>query len=235
MFSYSASDCSHNRENQYGMTLISLMISTVIVLLGVLVSLRLHSNHEQSVERVRSATAHDRLIMSTLTIARKEIPGAGYRIAGADQDDVITVFTAATSSAPASRSIMWRYREGTSVECHGLRETEVTIDTVAYRQLELIGSSADCNTTSALNTLYWLDIPDNLGLWEVRDTLATYVATNGTLFNFQLSQQSCSNSRLKTPALHLVATVSAPNIAELNGASVPSNTMDLCLVNISPS
>ena len=200
----------------------------------VLISLRVYINNVRAANDIRTSASHNRMLMTALNVAQKEIQAAGFGIAGADENDVATVFSPGSSSMPATRSILWRYFDDGVVQCRGLRETGVEIDGSTYRQLDLIESTADCNTTSSLTSLAWDGVSGNLGLWEIKGMLSPYIDTNETLFNFQLSQADCSVSRLAPASEHTIATVSAPNIAELNGHALPSNVINFCLVNIHP-
>lgn len=221
--------------NQRGMTLVSLMVSMAIMLSGVLVSLNLHSNNERSVDLLRTDTTHNRLLMTAMIVAQKELQGAGYGIGGANENDVITQFTSKISSTPATRSILWRYMDNGIVSCRGLREGGITLEEKEYRSLDLIESTTDCNTTLPLENLAWDTTAGNLGLWEIQGQLATHLETNETLFDFQIAAGNCSAYRLMTATQYLIATISVPDTAELNGHVLPSNTVDLCLINVRPS
>lgn len=223
------------KNAQRGMTLISLMVSVVIMLVGVLTSLRLHNSHEQSVDFIRNATTHNRQLMTALLTVQKVIPAAGFGIAGASDNDVITQFTSGSSSSSASSSIFWRLVENGAVECHGLRDSGVTIDGTDYRKLDLITSIADCNAGSSLTSFSWDGVAANLGLWKIEDALIPYINTNETLFKFELAKEDCTMSRLMASAERFVVKVSAPNTAELNGHVLPSNVVKFCLINVHPS
>lgn len=229
----------HNRppikRTQQGLTLIGLMISIVITLLSVLTSLHLYFYNERTVDSIRAATAHNRALMSAMVVIQKKIQAAGFGIAGADEEDVVTLFTPSSSSAPASRAILWRYIDNGIVECQGVREVGITINNQSYRQLRNITSVSDCNTSAPLGSLAWDGATDILGHWEIDNLLSAHLATNETLFNFHLSKADCSISRLTTSGEHSIATISVPNTAGLNGHAIPSNVINICLVNVQPN
>ncbi len=211
------------------------MLSLVITLLSVLVSLNLYIHNTRTVESIRTATAHNLTIMTSLVFVQKKIQGAGFGIANADENDVIALFTPSSNSTPASRAILWRFIDNGSVECHGIRDIGITSNSRSYRQLEQLTSVVDCNTTTALVNFAWDGPSEILGRWEIDSLLSTYLATNETLFNFQVSKATCSISRLTTSGEHSLATISVPNTAGLNGHAIPSNVTNICLVNVHPS
>ncbi len=211
------------------------MISIVITLLSVLTSLHLYLQNERTVDSIRTATSHNRILMTAMIVVQKKIQAAGFGIAGADENDITTVFTSSSASTPASRAILWRYIDNGIVECQGIREIGITMNDRPYRQLNNITSVSDCNTTSPLGSLAWGGDTEILGQWEIDNLLSAYLATNDTLFNFQVSKENCAISRLTTSGEHSIATISAPNTAGLNGHAIPSNAINICLVNVHPN
>jgi len=225
---------------QRGFTLTGLMISIALVQIVVLVSLKFQSVHHGAVADIREASTHNRVLTTALAFSQKELRGAGFGIVDAtandtmnpSNNDIITTFTLGNATTPPSTSILWRYQNGATVECRGLRETGVTIDDTDYRQLEFISDPTNCNLTSNLSSFVWNVTVANLGLWEINDSLQQYLDTNGTLFNFQVNTGTCAIPQLTTADTHAIARVQAPNTAALNGNVVPSNISNICLVNI---
>ncbi len=223
------------KRKQQGMTLVGLMLSLVITLVSALVSLNLYVYNVRAVESIRTATTHNLSIMTSLIFVQKKIQAAGFGIAGANENDVITLFTPAVDSTPASRAILWRFFDNGTVKCHGIREIGVTPNGQSYRQLEQVTSVSDCNTTTALVNLAFDGPSEILGRWKINSLLSSHLATHETLFNFQVSKATCSISRLTTSGEHSLAIVSVPNTAGLNGHAIPSNVINICLVNVHPS
>lgn len=240
IFKYYLTQKNHRASSmrlQKGFTLTGLMISIVLVQAVVLVSLKLQSSHHRSVSDVQTTAVHNRVLITALIVAQKEIQSAGYGIVGADENDIATLFTLPTSTTAASHSIVWRYTEDGLTYCRGLQETGVTLDGIEYRQLDFVRTPSDCNSGSPLANKVWDTVISNLGRWEIDDLLQAHLDNNGTLFNFQLAKQICTVNGI-TPnnvAPNYVATISVPNRAELNGHILPSNVYDLCLLNIHPS
>lgn len=223
------------KHTQQGMTLTGLMLSLVITLLSVLVSLNLHINNERTVDLIRTTNTHNLTLMTSLVFLQKKIQEAGFGIVGANENDVVTVFAPSSSSAPASRALLWRFRDNGTTKCHGIRDIGITPNGRSFRQLEQIASVADCNTTASLENLAWDETTEVLGRWGIDSLLSAHLATNDTLFTFEVSKANCSLSRLTTSGEHSIATISAPNTAGLNGHAIPSNVISICLVNVHPS
>ncbi len=224
-----------SRHTQQGMTLIGLMLSLVLTLASALVGINLHINNQRTVDSIRNATAHNLTLMTSLVVIQKKIQAAGFGIVGANENDVTTVFIPSTPDTPASRAIFWRFIEGGATKCYGIREIGITPNGQSFRQLDTITSVSDCNTTGALESLAWDGPSKRLGRWGIDSLLSIYLATNGTLFNFQLSKADCSISRLTTSNEHSKVTVTVPNTAGLNGHAIPSNIIEICLTNVHPN
>lgn len=225
---------------QRGFTLTGLMISIVLVQIVVLVSLKFQSTHHSAVSDIRETSNHNRALTTALAFSQKELRGAGFGITGAtandivnpNNNDIITRSSLGNATTSPSTSILWRYQNGATVECRGLRDIGVTIDHIHYRQLDFISTPSDCDLTSNLANFAWNETVATLGVWEINNLLQTYLNSNGTLFSFQVNMGTCSIQALTPSAQHAIATIQAPNIAELNGNAVPSNVRNICLVNI---
>jgi len=221
------------RKTQQGFTLTGLMISIALVQVVVLVSLKLQSSHHRTIEDIRISSAHNRVLATALTIAKKEIQWAGYGIDAAGQTDIIVQNTLPTASTPFQHAVLWRYRGAAGfANCRGLVDRGVTIDGKNYRQLDFIRSPSGCTYSSNLNSFPWDGVVGTLGVWEIDDLLQAHLDNNGSLFNFQVQPATCSVPGLADSQMRTVATISVPNTAELNGNNVPSNTHNICLLNL---
>ena len=224
------------RECQTGVTLMSLMAGLLVSTLSVLASISAYLNLRAVASDAESVLVHDGQIVATLLVAEKYVMDAGYGITDAGPNDIKIVSTSATLITDATTSLLWRYNDGSSIVCTGLKESGVLIDEKQYRLLTSIGSSADCNEISDLGTLLWADEATQLGQWPVTDDVANYLTTNETLIDFQMSTLICSPFGYGASASHLSVTISIPSTAELSGAITQNGSQTtLCLSNISPT
>ena len=222
-----------DHKNQSGFTISSLMIGIAVALVCILASLQLYAAHRISTAQMKESSKHSRQLSSAIVVVEKQIMSAGYGMAGADANDVVVQNIASTPTTSASTSLYWRYFDAGMI-CRGLRETSELIDGEEYRVLTALGSTA-CNNTTALVSMPWDVQVGVLGNWPVEDVVASYVATNETLFDFNVTTQNCAPYRVVNAASHLMVSVRAPTFAELNGMTgVPANGVDVCLINTGP-
>lgn len=221
-------------NSQQGMSLISLMIGVSLSIFGMLVTTSMHARHQVAVNSLQHAIIHNRLLITAMSTMQKEVQSAGYGITGADQNDIITLFVPATSTVPASRTLLWRYRDSGAVVCRGIRESGFFTNNIERRVLNTITSPLDCDETTPLQNFAWSGVDGHLGQWDVRNELVTHINNNDTLFSFGLLDTTCSTSGGTQTGRHLLATISAPNNAELNGSMAAQNSVTACLINIQP-
>ena len=223
-----------SRKSQTGTSLISLMLGVTLSIFGMLVTTSMHARHQAAVNSLEYSISHNRQLITALISIEKEVQSAGYGITMADQSNIITQTTPATATTPAGHSLLWRYVDNGTTVCRGLRERGFFEDGIEHRALILISSPTDCNTTTPLQNFLWDRLEGRLGQWEVRNELTDYINTNETLFTFNLTSATCSSPGQTQFGTHLIATVSAPNTAELNGNAIPANNVTACLLNIFP-
>lgn len=232
------------KKIESGMSLISLMVSIALSSVTMLAATHMHTSHQLAVNELDDSIRHNRLVLTSLKVIEKEVLSAGYGIAGADADDIITQFVPAdtVNLIPAVRSLLWRFNydfnsDGTDeTECRALIESGVYVNGIEHRFLTLRRApdlSAACNTSTPLADITMNETIGRLGEWEVKGELVSHVSASNTLFSFQLQTDNCSFPGLRNPQDHMSATIRAPNSAELNGHGF-QNGITVCLTNISP-
>lgn len=217
---------------QKGFSLLNIMIALVVSAASSLASISLYTNHQAATKSVKEAATVNRRIATSMVVLQKEVTAAGFGIAEADTDDVVVLEVPETATTAAEISLLWRYREEDgSVKCRGVHEHASTIDDDSYRVLRIVESRSDCDTTANLVDLLWDTEIGILSQWEVRNGLADYITANGTLFDFQITPASCAPFGMVRKGNRLQATISSPNLAQLNGVMVSGNQSRICLVN----
>ena len=214
----------------------SLMAGLLISSLSVLASISAYQNLKSAAASTEIGLTHDGQIAAALIAVEKYITQAGYGITDAGTNDITVVTVPATSATASTTSLLWRYHDGTSIVCRGLRESSELIQNKTYRMLKIIGSPDDCDISTDLTTLVWDDVISVLGQWMITTDLANYIGTNQTFINFQLTQLTCSPYGYGVPDTHLSVRVSMPGKAELNGAVMTNaNETHICLSNMYPT
>jgi len=225
-----------------GVSLISLMVALAVSALSILVSISAFQNLSAASVVTQERLNHDAQIAATLITAEKLVIEAGYRIPSAADADIIVDSTAATSSSSgtssldATTSLLWRYSDGTSFICRGLREDQTTIGSRSYRRLKSIAVSSGCNGTDALDSFTWDQDIAVLGLWAVTTDLQQHLSTNGTLISFEISTTNRGPFGFGELGRHLSAKISIPTTVELSGAvTLGQNAVHVCLTNTYPT
>jgi len=234
--------CISMKKQSRGVSLISLMVALAVSALSILVSISAFQNLSAASIVTQERLTHDAQIAATLITTEKLVTEAGFGIPSAAEADIIVVSTPATSAADgtssldATTSLLWRYDDGTSVMCRGLREEQTTIGNRPYRQLKSIASTVGCNGTDALSSFTWNEEVAVLGLWPVTADLEQHLSTNDTLIGFEISTTSCVPFGFGQLNDHLSVKISIPTTVELSGA-VPlgQNAIHVCLTNTYPT
>lgn len=224
---------------QAGLSLVNVLVALNVTILCAMACISLYSNHQAAADNVRGLGTLNRQVATSMVVLQKEISSAGFGIDSADTDDIVVINTTSGTN-PNQIEMLWRYNSGGTTVCRGVRENQQTIDSIDYRVLSLIeADSTDCDATEALNSMAWSAFAgSNTGIlaqWEITTDIATYLTANGTIFNFQVSPASCAPFGMIATSARLAATITAPSLAELNGAVSNTNTSTICLVNTTSS
>lgn len=223
-------------QQQKGLTIVSLLIGLLISMLCILASLTLYKNLIHVAADTKVDALHDGQLAASLLTAQKEVMTAGFGISDADASDIVKVTVPATELTPGTVSLLWRYDESGTTKCRGLVEENITRNSLNYRTLKIVEPVSGCNEVVDLSVLVWSSEVAILGQWPVIGALATYIDSNDTLIDFEITEQDCSPFGTVDLERHLSVKISAPSSAELNGAtSIAENAYEYCLPNTYPA
>lgn len=224
-------------DKQRGMTLISLMIGLVISMLAILGSLSLYKTLISVATDSKLDAQHDGQLAAAMLTVQMEIQNAGYGIDEAGVEHVIK--TEAVVGSAMERDLRWRFMDGGIYVCRRLVDASEQDGNsgLTYRVLKLM-TATNCDADGTLTSKTW--DPDNvtvLGRWPLVDGqgLTTYIATNRTLFEFDITSTTCSPYGATLQGNHLQVSLSAPSSAEINGVAALANTYKYCLPNTYPA
>lgn len=212
---------------QKGVTLISLLIGMLISMMAILASLTLYKNLVHVSAEAKLDSLHDGQLASSMLTTQLEILAAGYGIDDANGAHVTVVDGGNTIA------LYWRYFDDPNFVCRKLEEVQtndVDVD-YSYRTLTLSGSAA-CDGVTPLADLAWDQDLGVLGRWNLIEPLTTYIGNNQKLFDMNLADGVCAPLGSNNPTNHIVATITAPGTAFLNGAAnTDVNSYQFCLSN----
>lgn len=227
------SKASAHLSQQYGLSLIGLLIGLLISVLCILASLTLYKNLIHVATESKLDSSHDGQLASAMLVVQLEVQSAGYGIDDANFDHIVV-----PASPTGEIRLLWRFSTdgGSTFECRGFLE-EKNEEGGVFRELKLIKVSSGCNGTSPLSGFTWVDV-SVLGRWRIVDNatgLGQYVTAQNTMFSFDLSSSKCNpyGASGNATETHGFLTVTAPGSAFLHGAAdMTANVYEFCLPNI---
>lgn len=213
---------------QLGATLVSLLVGLVIAMLCIIAVLTAYKTIVKSGVDSRRASTHDSQLQSGITSAQMFLQNAGF---GLDGNNHVLSTTLEINSKNAN-TILWRFKEGSTIVCQGLADIEG--ENNINRKLVLIEGFAD-DSNRACNQI------DNLSsfVWKVQSTLSTLEdystdQANPSQVSFVKESKACipfgatdSSEITQHPYITISVATSTQKIAGLEKVKVP-----VCLVNI---
>lgn len=202
-------------HRQQGSTLISILIGMLISLLCIGGSLTLYKNLVRVASETQVDSIHDGQIALSMLTARMELQNAGFGIAAAGANHIITQTTS------TSVALYWRYKINNQYFCKGIRD--IAVD--SNREIQFIDASTSaCNETVALNSLSYTNTQT---LGEFRNYTAAVVS-------FSVSTQSCWPYGVGKVAQHSQVVITANSAAKQFNTNLVSPSFTFCLPNIYP-
>lgn len=221
-------------RSQQGLSLLNVMIGLVVSAASSLASISLYTNHQSATNGVKEDATLNRRVATSMVVLQNEITAAGFGIDDADEDDIVVLKSAASATSPAELSLFWRYRDLDTgdVICRGVHEFGSTVNGTDYRVLRIVEPLSACDTTSVLVDLTWHKQVGILSQWEINKGLEKYISDKGTLFDFEVAVGNCAPYGMTARrGNRLQATISSPNLAQLNEVAVAGNESKICLIN----
>ena len=213
---------------QLGATLVSLLVGLVIAMLCIIAVLTAYKTTVKAGVDSRRASTHDTQLQSGITSAQMFLQNAGF---GLDGNNHVLSTTLEINSKDVN-TVLWRFREGSTIVCQGLADIEG--ENNINRKLVLIEGFADDSNT-ACNQI------DNLSsfVWKAQSTLSTLEdystdQSNPSQVSFVQESKACipfgatdSSEITQHPYITISVATSTQKIAGLEKVKVP-----VCLVNI---
>ncbi|CAD5108230.1 PilW family protein [Zestomonas carbonaria] len=211
---------------QRGVNLISLMVGTLLSVIGILAMLTLYRNLVQTAVVATQDANQDGQLAAGLLTAQLELQNAGFGIdPGGAQNLLKTDVSLGGQSHPA---LLWRYRDATGYQCRGLvdRADQDAVTGKALRRLSLLEASG-CG--AGLGGLSW-SVRHELARLQVPDDQQ---AAPQPLVDFTVAAVDCAPFGFGAKARHPQVTLTAQSSAQLAGASgIAPLSYSLCLSNI---